>query len=134
MGDQNTCRGLTYTDEALYFFAQILQDKPQPNLLYADHDYQDSQGTLQNPCFKPDWNPDMFTSTNYIQHPVWIRDDVLKDSNGWCPEYAGAMDYELLLRLTRGIKQEQVLHVHRALAHLRAPRKTCSTCGKILTI
>lgn len=43
-------------------------------LVYADHDHLDENGQYTNPELKPEWNPDLLLSRNYIGYP-WIVDE-----------------------------------------------------------
>lgn len=109
--------GVRLTEEALFFVAEALQKSKDTALIYADHDYMTEAGELANPCFKPDWNTDMFTATHYIQHPFWVNRQALERAGGWRAGYDGAEDYDLLLRITS--KPDCcVLHLHRVLANL----------------
>ncbi len=45
---------------------QVLDRNPQVMLAYADEDVMDAFGRRTEPYFKPEWNPDLFLSRDYI--------------------------------------------------------------------
>ena len=58
---------------ALYFVALELNRNPDLRLIYSDEDKLDRRGCRCEPYFKSDWNPDLFTSQNYISHLTVYR-------------------------------------------------------------
>ncbi|WP_339119340.1 glycosyltransferase [Halomonas sp. BMC6] len=52
--------------EALSQLANAWNDYPDAQLFYGDEDVISSDGVRSKPSFKPDWNPDLLLSTNYI--------------------------------------------------------------------
>ena len=61
----------TLTPNALYEVAKAINADPLNDVIYSDEDKLDMDGgALFEPHFKPDFDPDLLTSTNYICHPV----------------------------------------------------------------
>ncbi|MEK7540565.1 MAG: glycosyltransferase, partial [Patescibacteria group bacterium] len=58
---------------ALYHLMKPLQADHQFDLIYGDEDTVQTDGTLINPHFKSDFNPDLLLSMNYFGHPVVFR-------------------------------------------------------------
>ena len=57
------------TENALYECAKAVNENPGADVLYSDEDKLDMDGgALFDPHFKPDFNPDLLTSVNYICH------------------------------------------------------------------
>ncbi|SMG65441.1 [similarity to] glycosyl transferase group 2 family protein, partial [methanotrophic bacterial endosymbiont of Bathymodiolus sp.] len=56
------------TPDALYWVAKTIQQNPGVQLIYSDEDKMDLQGKRYAPYFKPDWNPELLLSHNYICH------------------------------------------------------------------
>ena len=53
------------TEDALFLTREIAAH-PEADFVYGDEDSVDEQGRLYGPEFKPDWNPDLQLSTQYI--------------------------------------------------------------------
>ena len=105
---------------ALWCFVSALQDSPQARVLYSDEDKIDPHGQRYEPHFKPDWNPELLLSYNYICHlAAYRREDILA-LGGLRAGFEGAQDYDLVLRVTERCKPEQIVHVPRVLYHWRA--------------
>ena len=71
------------TEHALYLLAREIAAHPGADFVYGDEDSADAQGRLHDPVFKPDWNPDLLFSTNYISRAFASRvgPDALKARN-----------------------------------------------------
>lgn len=81
------------TEDALFRFAQAINERPGLELIYADEDRLDGEGVRHSPHFKPDWNPDLLCSTAYLGSPVLFKREVLMALPVWrdqprhlCPE------------------------------------------------
>ena len=62
-------------------------------MLYSDEDKLDMDGDeLFDPHFKPDFNPDLLTSVNYICHLFVVKKELLDKVGGFRAEYDGAQD------------------------------------------
>ncbi len=105
---------------AMYEFASVLTDQKGLKLVYSDEDKIDENGSRSEPHFKPDWNPDLLLSQNYICHLVAIRRDLLLSCGGCRSGYQGAQDHDLLLRVTHAISADEVYHIPKVLYHWRA--------------
>ena len=55
-------------EHALYMVAATLHEHPDADIIYSDEDKIDANGVRQTPYFKPDWNPELFYSQNYVSH------------------------------------------------------------------
>src|SRR5205814_2018240 len=112
--------------DALFQHVKWLQDHRDADLIYSDEDKLTEDG-LDAPIFKPDWSPDYFLSCNYICHFTIVRADVLKQVGGFRPEFDGAQDYDLFLRIIE--RTSRIDHVPRVLYHWR--RSEASTADNI---
>ena len=80
---------------------------------------------LFDPHFKPDFNPDLLTSVNYICHLFVVKKELLDKVGGFRPEYDGAQDYDFIFRCTENAKQ--ICHIPKVLYHWRChPNSTAS--------
>lgn len=104
---------------ALWCVARAIMERPDVRLIYTDEDKIDAGGVRSAPHFKPDWNPDLLLSYNYICHlAVYRRADVLA-IGGLRDGFEGAQDYDLVLRITEQLQAQQILHLPRILYHWR---------------
>ena len=104
---------------ALYLVANTLNEHPESLMLYSDEDKIDDIDGRHDPYFKPDWNPDLLLSQNYVSHlGVYQRERVL-ELGGFRQGYEGSQDYDLVLRFTKGLKPNQIHHIPFILYHWR---------------
>lgn len=108
------------TPDALYWVAKAIQQNPDVQLIYSDEDKMDLQGKRFAPYFKPDWNPELLLSHNYICHLGVYKTELVKTLGGFDSNFDGAQDYDLALRYVAEIKAEQIVHIPRVLYHWRA--------------
>lgn len=112
---------LEYTDEitpdALHEIVKSLNDKPEIDIIYTDEDRIESDGTFSEPCFKPDWSPELLLSYMYILHFLVVRRSLFIKTGMLRGDYDGAQDYDLMLRLSAMTKQ--IHHIPKILYHWR---------------
>ena len=108
------------TPDALYWIAKTIQDNPAVQLIYSDEDKMNLQGQRYAPYFKPDWNPELLLSHNFICHLGVYKTAHVKDLGGFDSNFDGAQDYDLVLRYIENLKPEQIVHIPRILYHWRA--------------
>ena len=58
--------GVVLHPAALATVARTIDADPDLRLVYADHDHLDDGGRPTDPCFLPDWNPDLFAGLGRI--------------------------------------------------------------------
>ena len=109
----------TLPAHTLSFFAKAITENASAQVLYADEDKIDEQGNRHQPHFKPDWNPDLLLSQNYICHPVVYKASLLKKIGGFRVGVEGSQDHDLLLRATANLSREEVVHLPFILYHWR---------------
>lgn len=102
---------------ALYLAAKELNQKSDWDFIYSDEDKINDKGKHSEPHFKPDWNPDLLLSMNYICHLAVIRRSLMKKIGGLRTNFIGAQDYDLFLRLTE--KTKKIKHIPHVLYHWR---------------
>ncbi|HZR07283.1 MAG TPA: glycosyltransferase family 2 protein, partial [Myxococcales bacterium] len=56
------------------------------------------RGRLSSPFFKPDWNPDLLLSQNYVGHLCAVRRSLLLEIGGFREGFEGSQDYDVVLR------------------------------------
>ncbi len=105
-------------EHALFEIVKYLSDHPGTDLLYTDEDKVTFDSALYfQPHFKPDYNPDLLRSNNYICHLLVVKKSLLQKTKGYQQEYDGAQDYDLILQCAE--KAEQIGHIPRVLYHWR---------------
>jgi O-antigen biosynthesis protein len=108
--------------DALFQIAAQLQHRGY-GLLYSDEDRIETNEfercVHHTPHFKPNFDPDLLLSLNYICHLVVLRRDVLVEVGGLRSGFDGAQDHDLLLRVTEKLVPDDICHLPRVLYHWR---------------
>lgn len=118
------CALMDHDDElprhALYRIADKINQHPNADLIYSDEDKIDQNGERFDPHFKPDWNPDLFYSQNFINHLGVYRTSILKKLGGFRTSFEGSQDYDLALRFIEHTNPEKIIHIPEILYHWRS--------------
>ncbi len=117
------------TPDALFECALVANRIPDVDMIYSDEDKIDEAGTLQDPFFKPDWNPDTFLSRMYTCHFSVYRRSLIESLGGLRPEFDGSQDYDLVLRLTE--RTTRIQHIAKVLYHWRAHPGSTASNGRV---
>ncbi len=121
---------------ALDAVVRTLVNDPGADAAYTDRDAVTPDGRRCDPYFKPDWSPLALLSHNYAVHFLCVRRALAERLGGLRPEFDGAQDHDLLLRLAEAT--DRVLHVSRPLyswrrhagSNLGAPRAASFDAGR----
>ena len=105
---------------ALLEVAETLERHPGLKVIYSDEDKIDEKGRRFDPYFKPDWNPDLLRSQNYLCHFSVLETALVREVGGFRLGYEGSQDHDLLLRCTERAGPDGVHHIPRVLYHWRA--------------
>lgn len=103
--------------DALYYMVEKLNENDKLDMIYSDEDKLDLNGKRCMPHFKPDFSLDTLLSVNYICHFTMIRKKIVDELGGFRPEFDGAQDYDLFLRVVE--KTKNIGHVSKILYHWR---------------
>lgn len=109
---------------ALFLLAQEIGKHPDAYLIYTDDDSIDEVNRRLDPRFKPDWNPDLFFSYNYLANLTLYRHVRALELGGYRAGFEGAEDYDLSLRYLRGLPTTRIRHIPRVLSHSRAQNQS----------
>jgi GT2 family glycosyltransferase len=101
-------------ERALYAFASALNQDTSADLVYADEDQVDDDGTRSGPFYKPAWSPDYLESFNYIGRGACFRGRIAATFWQQCRSY-----YDFVLRFTEGTSR--VRHIAEVLYHRPRP-------------
>ena len=105
---------------ALAEVAIAIAEHPHAELIYSDEDKIDDSGRRFDPYFKPEWNPQLFLSQNYLNHLTVHATKNIRRVGGWRKDYNGSQDYDLNLRIAASLSGDQVVHIPKILYHWRA--------------
>ncbi|MBT9551216.1 MAG: glycosyltransferase [Hydrogenophaga sp.] len=112
---------------ALLYMVKAIAQHPDARLLYSDEDKIGDDGKRYDPYFKCDWNLDLFYSHNLVTHLAFYRRDLMNQVGGLREAYAGAQDYDLVLRVIEHVTPAQIVHVPFILYHWRAHAGSTAT-------
>ena len=101
--------GQSLSSNALYEFANAINQDPEIDLIYGDEDHFNASGERCNPFYKPDWSPDYLESFNYIGFPTCFRTKIVSS----CLDSSNL--YDLTLRFTE--LTSKIWHVTKILGH-----------------
>ena len=108
----------TLTPDALFECVKAMNEDPLYDVIYSDEDKLDVDGqALFDPHFKPDFNPDLLTSVNYICHLFVVNRNLVEAIGGFRQEFDGAQDYDFIFRCTE--QARKVHHIPKVLYHWR---------------
>ena len=105
---------------ALTYFVSAINKNRSADFFYCDEDKIDQEGQRFDPHFKPDWNPELLLSQNYICHLALIKTSLVKSVGGFRIGLEGAQDHDLFLRITIFLECHQIVHIPLVLYHWRA--------------
>jgi|GEM_PF-3489854 len=136
LADGDWCALLDQDDElsphAFAAFVRALAKHPAAALVYTDEDKIDARGRRYGACHKPAWMPELLFAQNFVSHLGFYRTDRLRRLAGFRVGHEGCQDWDLVLRYTRDLPANQILHIPHVLYHWRAiPGSTAqSTAAK----
>jgi GT2 family glycosyltransferase len=104
---------------ALLELAALRHRHPDLALAYADEDWKGVDGRRNHPYFKPDWNPDLLRSQDYIGPFAMIRRDLVVEAGGLRQGFGDSALHDLFLRCTERVQRSRVYHVPQILYHRR---------------
>lgn len=100
-------------------------------ILYSDEDKIDQAGYFLEPNLKPDWNYRYVLGCNYVCHLFFVEAATLARVGKLRPEYDGAQDHDLVLRLAEEVPAREIHHVPEVLYHWRkTPNSTAVDVSK----
>ncbi|HVN77232.1 MAG TPA: glycosyltransferase [Thermoanaerobaculaceae bacterium] len=84
---------------ALEMAARALASHPDTDWLFSDEDKLDEDGRHSQPMLKPGWSRHLLLGFNLVSHLRVVRRATIGHVGGHRPEYDGAQDYDLALRV-----------------------------------
>jgi GT2 family glycosyltransferase len=104
-------------EHALYWIARELVTHPGTSFIYADEDKLDNTGGRFAPHFKPDWNPDLFLTWDYVGALKVLRTYLVRELGGFRTDCSGSRGYDLALRAVERLEAGGIRHIPRVLYH-----------------
>lgn len=108
------------SEHALYLVVEEINKNKKIDFLYSDQDKIDINNRRYDPYFKPDYNPDLLRSQNYVDHFAVFRTSIVRDLGGWRSDFDGSQDYDLVLRFIEKTVPENICHIPYVTYHWRA--------------
>ena len=106
------------TPNALFECVKALNKNRDVKVLYSDEDKMSMDGhKFFQPHFKPDYNPDLLCTVNYICHLFVVDRKVIEQVGTLRKEFDGAQDYDFIFRCTEQAKE--IVHIPQVLYHWR---------------
>jgi len=103
--------------DSLFEVVKLLNAHPGADVIYSDEDKLSMGGMRLRPVFKPDWDPGLFLTYNYLCHLVVCRKELVDRVGGFRRGFEGSQDYDLLLRVTE--ITDRIFHIPEVLYHWR---------------
>lgn len=111
------------TLDALYEVARAVNEHGA-DLLYTDEDLINLESRHLDSFFKPDYNPELLLTHNYITHLLVTSRALYLHCGGFSSTYEGAQDFDLVLKLTE--QAQRIVHIPKMLYHWRASATSTS--------
>ncbi|MEA4888139.1 MAG: glycosyltransferase [Clostridiaceae bacterium] len=117
---------------ALQIIAHTIIKHDNPDLLYTDEDkIIGYTGLHLTPHFKPDWNPELLLSRNYITHLAIYKRELIQRTGILSSECDGSQDYDYVLRASE--KAGSIIHIPQVLYHWRIHRLSSARKSTVKT-
>jgi glycosyltransferase involved in cell wall biosynthesis len=106
-------------NQALYEVIVELNAHPQADIIYTDEDKIDEDGRRFGAYFKPDWNPELLLSQNFMNQLSVYRRSLVNAVKGFRIGFEGSQDYDLALRCVAVSSADKIRHIPAVLYHWR---------------
>lgn len=102
---------------ALLEMAVLRRRHPDVAFAYADEDRVGAGGCRRRPYFKPEWNPDLLRSQDYIGPFAMISADLVRAVGGLREGFGDSSLHDLFLRCTERLQGARIRHAPQILYH-----------------
>lgn len=117
--------------DALSVMADAIRARPEGRLFFSDEDKITDAGELRSPYLKPQqWDAELARGQNYVSHFGVYRMDRLRDIGGFRNGFPGSQDYDMMLRFTETLQENEIVHVPKVLYHWRIHPRSTSFSGE----
>lgn len=101
----------------LSIYARAIEQEKYPSLIYSDDDSIDDDLVRSNPRFKPDWNPDLLLSQNYIGECLVMHSHLLDEALSTKIDSDSLWIFSILVQ--QALRKIKVKHIPLILNHVR---------------
>lgn len=105
---------------SLLLAVREFEKSPEVGLVYSDMVVIDDAREPVGHYFKPDWNPALLLSQNFLCHLTAFRTKLVREVGGFRSEFDGSQDWDLGLRVTERLAPTSVVHIPHVLYLWRA--------------
>jgi len=105
------------TEDCLLEIVKAVSLRPHLRFIYTDEDKLDEKGRFFDAHYKPNWSYHQLLSHNYICHFSCYEKCLLKELGGFRKQYDGAQDYDLILRASKHLNEQNAYHIPKVLYH-----------------
>ena len=92
---------------ALFKITYFINNNPDSDLIYTDHDFFDGNNLRINPFFKPDWSPILFQSVDYLSTFFIVKKDIFNQTS--FDVDSSNMSYSICKEITE--KSKKISHI-----------------------
>lgn len=109
--------GTQFPQKTLLVVGDYIALHPEWQMIYADDDMVDREGLRNAPRFKPDLNPDLLFSTDYIGS-YFVSKAAFLRAGGYPKRCAGGERYDIALRVLDSSGEVAIGHIADVLYHV----------------
>ena len=91
----------------LFKITYFINNNPDSDLIYTDHDFFDGNNLRINPFFKPDWSPILFQSVDYLSTFFIVKKDIFNQMS--FDVDSSNMSYSICKEITE--KSKKISHI-----------------------
>ena len=102
---------------ALLYMAEAVAADRDIAMLYSDEDSIADDGRRHDHCFKPDWDPDLLRSRDYVGHLAMVRATLAREAGGFRDGFGDGRGYDLILRCSERVAARRIRHIPAILYH-----------------
>ncbi len=107
--------------DCLFEVVKTINENLEVEFIYSDEDKVTEVGEQRfAPHFKPDFSIDTLRSQNYIGNFAVIKKEIMEKLEGFRSSFDKAYEFDLYLRMSELVKEENIKHIIRVLYHKRA--------------
>jgi GT2 family glycosyltransferase len=118
------------TPDALTWVVAMHNRHPGAVWFYSDEDRVDVRGSHHDTFHKPDFSPEYLLASPFTGHFSVYSRELLRRIGGLRPEFDGAHDHDLALRLSEVVSPDQVVHIPRVLYHEHGTEPAVPAVGR----
>ena len=100
-----------FTDSSIARLQDAILDNSSAQLIYSDHDHNSPDNVARSPVFKPQWNPALLRTGNYIGALLLLHKDRFAALNRIRDPHAPETAYQILLETSRWVDRSKVVRI-----------------------